>query len=297
MIIDMEDWRVTRPGDPEPWKVRFAGGLQPEIDGEAHLMLWRGAPYTCLPDLRRCVLRDGVWHDVGTAPSLADSSWHPDLPGYLAEEIAQARRVIRAIPRCHSVEVILSYSRTGDEGEFSSGAMFYRTSDIDPTAACGIVGERLLDLVPNVRAVERSALAFASHLGIQPYDDRTGYDGDLTIAVSHTHACMIHEGGDADDRLVLSSELKDGAWIHSTRIMQRIYEHPGTVEWLRELAHPVGAGRRIFRETCWKNIFSGDPLATSIKIEDEGERGSGRWKVATYELGTLARKGEPAIAA
>lgn len=276
----------------KPLVISMMPTLQPQEDGVIHAYLTTERFTRAEPGLRRCVLRNGTWHDDSIVER-RDDSWHPDLPDHLGEYVAVCRQVMQAIGRCDKITVMLEFLRIGStETEFRSSAMFMETNQDGPGHFCGTIDEQTLDQIPLVRFVERRGIDFQDFLEIKGYDDASGFEGEFSLDVTPTSMRLFHEADEFE--LILSSVLADGSWLHTTDIRQTIYEKPDPIEMLRNTANPVPFGQATFHESHWAEIYNNVPDVIGFHTSTEDDRDR---LTISYVAGTMLRAIDDPIAA
>lgn len=278
--------RVVREGTSEPLFFAWTPALQPEDPSLVRALL---SPRDYgVPDkgVRLCRMRDGVWQDVGPAPEMRDPSWHPELPDYMAEYVAIARRVIDALGHCSCIDVFLE-DRDDGEGAHSlvSTALFSKRDDEKPGMTRGLVDELTLDAVPYVRHVERAGIHAATYFGVSAYENGGGPDAKFAMRIA-SDALEISCGAGEDDGVHLTSTLRDGIWSHET-VVKALDVGDDVVEAMRTIADPLRRLRACAADCKALATVMGEPAdcrAQIICVEDPDDGGLVTFRVVPGSL-------------
>lgn len=229
---------VVVPGEDEPMIMSWMPALQPDEQDLVHVCLTKRKGWQTERRMRQCRLVDGVWHDEGPAPSMADHSWHPDLCDSINAQIRVARNVIAAIGHCSYVDVIIDAENKGEDGSvLRSTALFSKRSHPETGMGMGFVDESTLDRVPYVRSVERMGLLLADLLDISVDDGSAVVDAtfDMRIGPNDLH---VFCGPDNESGVYLTSKMVDGEWRHHTEIVAPRRDD-GIVETMKQTIDPL----------------------------------------------------------
>lgn len=267
--------RVVREGTSEPLFFAWTPVLQPEDPTLVRALLSprdHGAPDK---GIRLCRMIDSAWHDVGPAPDMRDASWHPELPDYMAEYVAVARRVVESIGHCSCVDVFLEDRDDGDDGHsLVSTAIFSKRDDENPAKTRGLIDELTLDAIPYVRHVERAGVHAATYFGVGAYQNGGGPDATFAMRIA-PDALEMSCGDGEHDGVHICSTLKDGVWIHETVVKARDPDDD-VVETMRAIAEPLRRLRACARDSKALKTVMGDPescRAHILSVDDADEDG------------------------
>lgn len=233
MIPDVQVDRVHRQGREPGW-IASVATAQPMAPEAWHVVV-SDRPYDGFDgsDVRVVRMVDGLWHDHGPVEPERDPSIHPDMKGSYAEYVSVARKALKAIPRGASMEVQFTCSRSGGSDEIIPLVTYMAHGDITVGRPVH-VPDCVLDQVPGIRFLERSAVDFASMFGVEAYDDASGVSGDLSLRIATDGLRISVTDPETGNTLVLESSLSDGEWEHS--VMLEGIEHAADgMETLRRL--------------------------------------------------------------
>lgn len=233
MIPDVQVDRVHRQGREPGW-IASVATAQPMAPEAWHVVV-SDRPYDGFDgsDVRVVRMVDGLWHDHGPVEPERDPSIHPDMKGSYAEYVSVARKALKAIPRGASMEVEFTCSRSGGSDEIIPLVTYMAHGDITVGQPVH-VPDCVLDQVPSIRFLERSAVDFASMFGVEAYDDASGVSGDLSLRIATDGLRISVTDPETGNTLVLESSLSDGEWEHS--VMLEGIEHAADgMETLRRL--------------------------------------------------------------
>lgn len=234
----------VQPDAPDTWRVNLSDGPFAAFDPS---------------DARNVRLVDGRWTDEGPAPAPADPSVHPDVKGSCATYVRVARDVLSAIPRAACVDVRFECTRTGDRDEVSAVVTFMADGDMSRGLPVH-VAETVLDHVPGVRFLERTAVDFAAAFGIEGHDDASGVNGDFYMRISVDGMRISYEEPDSGTTLVLDSCMSDGEWEHSLTLRGAEFPADG-METLRRLGDDQVAFASLF-----EHVPEDNPMAVLLGI-------------------------------
>lgn len=247
MIPDIQVDRVTREG-AEPGWVTGLETIQPQEDGLWHLQIgnWKFDTHG-QGDIRACRMIDGAWTDTGPAILDEDASIHPDLKGGCATFVKVARSALSAIPRGSSISIELASTRSSAGGdEVIALTTFLAEGDISEGMPKN-VPEEILDIVPGVRFLERTASGFATMFGVEPYDDGSGISGGFKLTISTDALFMSYEDHESGTKITVESELNDDRWSHYVFLDATEHASDG-MDTLRRLKDPAFALESLFED-------------------------------------------------